>query len=76
MTTVIDETTKEQPYFMVPFPRNDDFIGESHVASWLKDYQQGRMKAGKSHHTGHFRLALCGLGGIGYVLGTRHYVRP
>jgi hypothetical protein len=32
----------------VPFPRNEDFIGESHVASWFKAYQKKRIEAGKS----------------------------
>ncbi|KAI5799425.1 hypothetical protein FPQ18DRAFT_417189 [Pyronema domesticum] len=59
MTAVVGETTKDQPHFMVPFPRNKDFIGESHITSWFK------IEAGKSERTGHLRLALCGLGGIG-----------
>jgi hypothetical protein len=65
--TVAGETTKDQPQFMVPFPRNEGFIGESQVTSWFKAHQQQRIEAGKSQNSGHLRLALCGLGGIGYV---------
>ncbi|KAI5816684.1 hypothetical protein BZA77DRAFT_246297 [Pyronema omphalodes] len=50
---------------MVPFPRNYDFIGKSHIEMWLADYHQKRIASGQCEHTGHLRLALCGLGGIG-----------
>ncbi|KAI5809273.1 P-loop containing nucleoside triphosphate hydrolase protein [Pyronema omphalodes] len=50
---------------MVPFPKNEDFIGKSHVATWFENYRQKRMASGKPEHTVHLRLALCGLGGIG-----------
>jgi hypothetical protein len=66
-TVVASVIAKDQPHFMVPFPRNEDFIGESEVASWFKGYQTKRIEAGKSQHIGHLRLALCGLGGIGYA---------
>jgi hypothetical protein len=55
---------------MVPFPRNEDIVGESQVASWYESYQKKRIESGKPEHTGHLRLALCGLGGIGYVLSN------
>ena len=42
---------------MVPFSRNEMFIGSSQVYEWLN-------KAGTGKH---LRLALYGLGGIGYV---------
>jgi hypothetical protein len=72
MTTVVAVTTKDKPHFMVPFPRNEDFIGESYIASWFKAYRKERIAAGKSEYTGHLRLALCGLGGIGYVYILRN----
>ncbi|KAI5791509.1 P-loop containing nucleoside triphosphate hydrolase protein [Pyronema domesticum] len=50
---------------MVPFPKNEGFIGESHITSWLKAYERKRIEDGKSEDTEHLRLALCGLGGIG-----------
>ncbi|KAI5785331.1 hypothetical protein FPQ18DRAFT_309255 [Pyronema domesticum] len=53
----------DQLHLMVPFPRNEDFIGESHVESWFKAHRKKRIEAEKSQHTGHLRLALCGLGG-------------
>jgi hypothetical protein len=75
MTTVAGVTPKDQLHFMVPSPRNEDFIGESNIASWFKAFHKRRTEAGKSQHTGHLRLALCGLGGIGYVLETKNYLR-
>ncbi|KAI5812135.1 hypothetical protein BZA77DRAFT_253696 [Pyronema omphalodes] len=59
---------------MVPFPKNDDFIGESHITSWFKAYEKERTTAGKSEHTGHLRLALCGLGGIGKTQDVLNYI--
>ena len=44
-------------HFMVPFSKNDMFIGSSQVYEWLN-------KAGTGKH---LCLALYGLGGIGYV---------
>jgi hypothetical protein len=75
MTTVAGVPPKDQLHFMVPSPRNEDFIGESNIASWFKAFHKRRTEAGKSQHTGHLRLALCRLGGIGYVLETKHYLR-
>ena len=46
-------------HFMVPFLKNEKFIGTSRVYERLKE------NPGKSE--GHRRLALCGLGGAGYV---------
>jgi hypothetical protein len=68
MTTIVNATPKDQSHFMVPFLKTEGFIGESRLASWWKDYHEKRTDAGKPHHTGHLQLALCGLGGIGYVL--------
>ncbi|KAI5788603.1 hypothetical protein FPQ18DRAFT_262075 [Pyronema domesticum] len=62
---MISVATKDQPHFMVPFPKNEEFIGESLIASRFKAHQTKRIKAGQLQHTGHFRLAMCGLGGIG-----------
>jgi hypothetical protein len=64
---MIGVATTDQPHFMVPFPKNEEFIGESLIASRFKAHQTKRIKAGQLQHTGHFRLAMCGLGGIGYV---------
>ncbi|KAI5788555.1 hypothetical protein FPQ18DRAFT_392030 [Pyronema domesticum] len=74
ITTVIGVTTKDKPHFMVPFPRNEDFIGKSHIASWLKAYRKKRIKAEKLEHTGHLRLALCGLGGIGKTQDVLNFI--
>ncbi|KAI5816476.1 P-loop containing nucleoside triphosphate hydrolase protein [Pyronema omphalodes] len=63
--TVAAVAPQENPHFMVPFPKNDKFIGESHIASWFKAYGKQRVEPGKSEYNGHVRLALCGLGGIG-----------
>ncbi|KAI5820728.1 hypothetical protein BZA77DRAFT_384421 [Pyronema omphalodes] len=63
--TVVATTTKHKTHFMVPFPRNYNFIGVSHIEMWLADYHQKRIVSGQCAHTCHLRLALCGLGGIG-----------
>jgi hypothetical protein len=73
-TTVVAVTTKDKPHFMVPFPKNEKFIGKSHISFWFQDYRQQRIASGQSEHTGHLRLALCGLGGIGYVYVLRNQV--
>jgi hypothetical protein len=63
MTTVVAVPTKDKPHFMVPFPRNEDFIGESYIASWFKAYRKERIAAGKSEHTGHLALHCVASGG-------------
>ncbi|CCX07754.1 Similar to Pc13g00620 [Penicillium chrysogenum Wisconsin 54-1255]; acc. no. XP_002558510 [Pyronema omphalodes CBS 100304] len=73
-TTVVGVTTEDQPHFMVPFPRNEDFVGESQVTSWFKSYQKQRIESGKPEHTGHLRLALCGLGGIGKTQDVLNFI--
>ncbi|KAI5785472.1 hypothetical protein FPQ18DRAFT_87842 [Pyronema domesticum] len=60
-----DKFPHNQPHFMVPYPENENFIGDSHVASWFEAHQKKWIEAGKRQHRGHLRLALCGLGGIG-----------
>ena len=53
-----DERDKQpSAHFIVPFSRNEMFIGSSQVYEWLNKAGTGR----------HLRLALYGLGGIGYV---------
>jgi hypothetical protein len=46
ITSVVGVTTKDRPHFIIPFLKNEDFIGESHVASWSQAYQTKRMEAG------------------------------
>ncbi len=46
-------------HFMIPYARNDAFISRSIV-------EQFEKKLGKA--VGHQRMALWGLGGVGYVL--------
>jgi hypothetical protein len=58
-TSVVD---KRIVHFMVPFPRNEGFVGESLVLSWF-----GERERSKAGNTGHHSVALVGLGGIGYV---------
>ncbi|KAI5820734.1 P-loop containing nucleoside triphosphate hydrolase protein [Pyronema omphalodes] len=65
MTTVVAVSANDKHHFMVPFPRNENFIGQSHIAMWIEDDRQKRIANGKPEHPGHLRLALCGLGGIG-----------
>ena len=59
------ETNREKApvHFMVPFPRNEGFIGTSRTLEWFKeaDAMQG------SQLYGHRRIGVCGLGGVGYV---------
>ena len=43
---------------MVPFSKNEKFIGSSQVYKWLNNAATGS----------HLHLALYGLGGIGYVV--------
>ncbi|KAI5815631.1 P-loop containing nucleoside triphosphate hydrolase protein [Pyronema omphalodes] len=64
-TAVVAVATKDKPHFIVPFPKNDNFIGQSDIEAWFKNHQQQRIASGRSENTGHLRLALCGLGGIG-----------
>ncbi|KAI5816874.1 hypothetical protein BZA77DRAFT_343890 [Pyronema omphalodes] len=65
MTTVNAEIATHKPHFMVPFPKNGNFIGKSHISSWFKNYHQKQF---------HFRLALCGLGGIGKTQDVLSFV--
>ncbi|KAI5816960.1 hypothetical protein BZA77DRAFT_46327 [Pyronema omphalodes] len=64
-TTLVAVATQDKAHFLVPFPKNDNFIGQSHIETWFKNHQQQRIASGHSENTGHLRLALCGLGGIG-----------
>ena len=48
---------------MIPYPRNDEFIGSSQSYVWLKKKLEGTNTGTSSYG----RLALWGLGGIGYV---------
>ena len=48
---------RPRAHFMVPFSRNEMFTGSSQLYNRLKKVGTGR----------HLRLALYGLGGIGYV---------
>lgn len=54
---------KEILYFMVPFPRNWDFIGESKVLSWFKDKDPSVNRDSSC-------VALVGLAGIRYASST------
>ncbi|KAI5820705.1 P-loop containing nucleoside triphosphate hydrolase protein [Pyronema omphalodes] len=73
-TTAIAGTTKDKPHFTVPFPKHDNFIGQSHVTMWFKDYIKQRIASGKSKHTGHLRLAVCGPGGVGKMQDVLHHL--
>ncbi|KAI5816870.1 hypothetical protein BZA77DRAFT_246013 [Pyronema omphalodes] len=57
---------------MVPFPKNGNFIGKSHISSWFKDRKQIASK--QSGNAVHLRLALCGLGGIGKTQDVLSFV--
>ncbi|KAI5788556.1 P-loop containing nucleoside triphosphate hydrolase protein [Pyronema domesticum] len=69
-----DKFPHNQPHFMVPYPENENFIGDSHVASWFKAHQKKWIEAGKRQHRGHLRLALCGLGGIGKTQDVLRFI--
>jgi hypothetical protein len=58
---------KETLHFMVPFPYNEDFIGESEVLSWFEDKDPSVNRDSSC-------VALVGLGGVGYASCT--FLRP
>ncbi|KAI5816861.1 hypothetical protein BZA77DRAFT_44879 [Pyronema omphalodes] len=74
MTRVDAGTAKHAPHFMVPLPRNGNFIGKSHISSWFKDYHEKQIAFEPSGNAGHIRLALCGLGGIGKTQDVLSFV--
>jgi hypothetical protein len=49
-------------HFMVPFPKNDDYVGESQV----RTFAEGKTST-QDTLLSHVSVALCGLGGVGYV---------
>lgn len=53
---ILDATTVT--HFMIPFSRNEQYIGGSQKLASIKDKLTG---------DGHRRLALWGMGGVGYV---------
>ncbi|KAI5816946.1 hypothetical protein BZA77DRAFT_292931 [Pyronema omphalodes] len=58
-------TTNDKPHFLVPFPKNKNFIGRSQISLRYEHYRQQQIASGQFEDNEHLRLALCGLGGIG-----------
>jgi hypothetical protein len=48
---------------MVPFPRNEDLVGESQVASWLRAIKKGGSNLESLNILGIFDLPYVALGG-------------
>jgi hypothetical protein len=58
-------TTTPKAHFMVPFPKNDDYIGKSQI----REFIDGKIKPCNNQQIRqHIRVGLCGLGGAGSVL--------
>ncbi|KAI5787767.1 hypothetical protein FPQ18DRAFT_307775 [Pyronema domesticum] len=57
------ETTTRKAHFMMPFPKNDDYIGKSQIRELI----DGKRKPFNNHQQirEHIRVGLCGLGGAG-----------
>lgn len=51
---------------MVPFSKNEGFIGESHIRSCIEADEKRRAEVGGCAISSHLRLALCSLGDMGY----------
>jgi hypothetical protein len=49
---------RSEGYFMVPFPKNEDYVGRSPIREFM-------AKRGKDPRCSHTTVAICGLGGIG-----------
>jgi hypothetical protein len=52
------EMSSMEGHFMVPFPKNDDYVGKSQIL----DFIEGR---GQQKGSRRITVALCGLGGTG-----------
>lgn len=53
-----DTSISRMPHFIVPFPRDPDFIERPAIQSWVRQQHAGLFS----------RMALVGLGGFGYDL--------
>ena len=54
--------------FMVPLPRNPNFLGRGDIIAQLEARLTFSEPGGKSQSRAISKAALCGLGGIGYIL--------
>jgi hypothetical protein len=57
-----ENVSSSELHFMVPFPKNEDYVGKSQVRTFVEEKRctQGTLIS-------HVSVALCGLGGAGYV---------
>jgi hypothetical protein len=53
-------STSTQAFFMVPFPKNEEYIGKSQIRTFVEEQSKGRDR-----RLAHVTVALCGLGGTG-----------
>jgi hypothetical protein len=62
-TSIPSDSAASKIHFMVPFSKNDDYIGQSQIRSFVESKLGDQGSTGVTQIT----VALCGLGGAGYV---------